>query len=763
MKQKVKTSIGIAGFAVGFSVFITTLLFVNREYNIDTCYDNYKNIYRITENSSGKRNADLDYDLYDILKEHYSGIEMVCPVRQKGKWPFMFRTNKTFIKTSSFVSTTNDFFKMFSIKTVKRSGKEPFANENSVVLTQSTAAKLFPNQEPLGESIVFMGGIQLTVTAIIEDLPDGSSFSADLLLNAENSGLRFGKIRKNGKGINPINHFIQLGNDVDYKQVEQAINKTLAKYSIHDDPIVLQPIQDIYLSDKIIGDYNKKGNRQLIILLEGIAILILLVAFINYIHFILSMQLSTKKAVVIKRIHGISIRSLYSYFLSESLLLIGASLLLAFVFAIFQLPLINSIFKIDLNIKQVFNPTLIAIWGGVILFIILLLSFFSVKSATRKTKNGNLVSEYSKGSISYKSILTTFQLAVSIILIACAIVVNMQLKFMKDHSLGFDSEQLVRIDLPSTFNSFQVLKDKVNQLAFVKNSSWSNGAPGYINNTSRLQIGEKTILLNGIYGDKDFLNTMNIKRIEGSDFWDSGKDTLCMVNESFMKESGCKTLDDLWQLNKKIEGRFKIVGVVEDFSITSFHSLIEPCYIAFAEENHCFLNVRLSQGNIPEMIRQLKKVWNEIIPNQPFEVVFYDDHFDSLYKKEERYGTAVLYLSLITILITCLGILGQIIHCSIIRTKEIGIRKVNGAKISEILTLLNKDFIKWVAIAFVIATPIAYYSMNLWLQNFAYKTELSWWIFALAGILALGIALLTVSWQSWRAATRNPVEALRYE
>jgi putative ABC transport system permease protein len=175
------------------------------------------------------------------------------------------------------------------------------------------------------------------------------------------------------------------------------------------------------------------------------------------------------------------------------------------------------------------------------------------------------------------------------------------------------------------------------------------------------------------------------------------------------------------------------------------------------------LSLRLTPGNIGQQIDQLRKIWKNLLPNDPMEFTFYDDQFQAMYVKEDKLAKSITFFSIIAIVLTCMGILGQIFLISLNRTKEIGIRKINGAKVSEILTMLNKDFIKWVAIAFVVACPIAYYAMNKWLENFAYKTTLSWWIFALAGLLALGIALLTVSWQSWRAATRNPVEALRYE
>jgi len=207
-----------------------------------------------------------------------------------------------------------------------------------------------------------------------------------------------------------------------------------------------------------------------------------------------------------------------------------------------------------------------------------------------------------------------------------------------------------------------------------------------------------------------------------------------------------------------------VIGILNDFKFESYHSTVEPLALIFDGGQYSnVLSVRLAPGNAGQDIGQIRKIWESISPYEPFSFIFYDDLFQSMYEKEEKLASSITFFSLIAIALTCMGILVQIFMICLNRVKEIGIRKINGARISEVMVMLNRDFVKWVAIAFVIATPIAWYVMNKWLENFAYKTELSWWIFALAGVLALGIALLTVSWQSWRAATRNPVEALRYE
>jgi putative ABC transport system permease protein len=259
------------------------------------------------------------------------------------------------------------------------------------------------------------------------------------------------------------------------------------------------------------------------------------------------------------------------------------------------------------------------------------------------------------------------------------------------------------------------------------------------------------------------METMGFELLDGRNFMAGDKDQACIMNEEAVKRYGWDNIEGK-KFNNGREGGYKVVGVVNNFNVESLHAGITPVALIY-EPSRKFntLSLRLMPGNVGQQIEQLRKVWKEILPDDPMEFTFYNDQFQAMYVKEEKLAKSVTFFSLIAIVLTCMGILGQIFLISLNRTKEIGVRKVNGAKESEILILLNKDFVIWVVVAFIIATPIAYYAMNKWLENFAYKTELSWWIFALAGLLALGIALLTVSWQSWRAATRNPVEVLRYE
>ena len=273
----------------------------------------------------------------------------------------------------------------------------------------------------------------------------------------------------------------------------------------------------------------------------------------------------------------------------------------------------------------------------------------------------------------------------------------------------------------------------------------------------------KSITFNCIYVGDNYINTMEMELLEGRDFLEGDLNKSCLINEEAFKQFGWESLEGK-RFNNGQDGGFEVIGIIKNFKFESYHNAVEPLALLFAGADFAnVLSVRLSPGNTGQQIDQINKVWKSISPYEPFSFIFYDDFFQSMYDKEEKLASSITFFSLIAIALTCMGILGQIFMICLTRVKEIGIRKINGAKISGILLMLNRDFIFWFGIAFIIAVPVSIYIGNKWLANFAYKTSLNWWIFALAGVIALIIILVTVSWQSWRAATRNPVEALRYE
>lgn len=341
-------------------------------------------------------------------------------------------------------------------------------------------------------------------------------------------------------------------------------------------------------------------------------------------------------------------------------------------------------------------------------------------------------------------------------------VIFKQLNFVKHSDLGFDRELLVRINIPNKFQNTASLMQEIKQLPFVKSSSISKGCPGMIGLKMGSNNGEKSFFVNCINVGDSYLETMGIKLLKGRNFMNSDLNKACLLNEEALKQLGWNNFE-----GKKYNGmerEYDVIGVVKDFKFQSYHQSIEPLALLFdVVDDGNILSVKFLPGNVGQHIDQIRKIWKRLSPYEPLNLTFYDDFFQSLYSKEEKIASSITFFSMIAIVLTCMSLLGQIFMICLSRIKEIGIRKINGASISEVMVMLNRDFAVVTAIAFLIACPISYYAMYQWLQNFAYKTELSWWIFALAGIVAVTVAVLTVSWQSWRTATRNPVESLRYE
>ncbi len=761
LKSKLYSAIIIGGFSIGFTAFFLIALFYNSEHNINTCYDNHQNIYRIYDIKRNRFN--LDYELYPTIKNNYPEVENACPFEYVAGFEFTVKDSETnnSVLVDKLIVTSNTFFEVFSVTMLSGISDIPFSVPNSIVVSRSFAKKLYGDENPLGKRIVhdFFTGV---ITAIIEDFPQNSSFKGEILLNSENKEYQLSQSSHNGISIYPTHHFLAMDAKADKDLFAKKLNATIGQYNSNTDSLALQKLTDIYLSDLPMKDAHRKGNAKMLRVFFFIAILIILLSSANYLNYTTSMQFAKMKVIGIYKTNGAGMSRLIASSFIEVSFGIFISLLLSVILSFVFLPYSNVLFGREIlfsntNYSQLIK-TLVTVLIGIIvinsLAPIYILSKFNVTDFLKEKYKSN------KKQLGKQSILV-FQLTVSIALIVVVISLFKQIQFVKNHDLGFDKEHLVRIDLPQSIRNTHVIANETRKLPSVQGSTLSFGYPGWINRRLGANIENSNFSVNCIYVSEDYLETMGINLVDGRDFLPSDQGKTCLMNESAIKQFKWDNIE-----NKKFDngGGFMVIGKIKDFNFKSLHSAIDPVALIYDPAgNFNTLSVRLVPGDISKQIAQIKKLWNKLVPDDPMNFTFYDDQFQALYNKEEKLAKSVTLFSLIAVILTCMGILGQIFIESLKKTKEIGIRKVNGAKITEVLAMLNKDFVKWVAIAFVIACPIAYYAMNKWLENFAYKTTLSWWIFALAGVLALGIALLTVSWQSWRAATRNPVEALRYE
>jgi putative ABC transport system permease protein len=740
-------------------------LYSYKEYTVDKGFPGHSTIYRLIDTKTNS--SRIDFEFAQTLMEQYSDIKLAIPlnyVSLSEENVFIKTLNSTdYIKSKAMISTTNDFFKAFSVPIVAGNPAAPFADLNSVVITKSTANRLFGKTDAVGEIINFSDIFELPVSAVSEDLPVNSSFDTDIFYNGENKKFRFSNSTYNGIKYSPLDIYVQLNEQTDAERFADLVNQKMPANKSRLENIRLQPLTDIYLESGVEGNRNKAGSKAMIRIFLSIAILILLLSVINYVNFSLSKQLSTLKEIAIKVTNGAGTGHLRAYYLIDVTISVLIAFSLAWEITILILPFASQLLGTSLEIKWLFSPVLISSILLIVFTVILISSFAPVYIISKFDVQRLFGKKQSATGKQFgKKTLTMFQLSTAIALLIGLIVIQKQIYFVKSTDLGFDKEHLMRIDFQKDMKNVDALKQRIDQLPFVQNSACSLGAPGGVYMTMSSDLSDKSNFdVDCINVDDKFLETFGIHLLQGRKFKTSDLGYSCYINETAYKQFGWDNLENR-TFNNGREGGFRVIGVVNDFNVASLHAEMTPVCLMYTS-NYTSVSIKLMQGNLPEQMKQLKTVWNEFVPDNPMIFTFYDAFFDAFYKKEEREGKAIATFSIITFIITCLGLMGQIFQTTNARTKEIGIRKVNGAKVSEILTMLNKDFVKWVVIAFVIATPIAYYFMNKWLENFAFKTELSWWIFAVAGVLALGIALLTVSWQSWRAATRNPVEALRYE
>ncbi|MFB6341704.1 ABC transporter permease [Saccharicrinis sp. FJH62] len=773
MKNKLISLINIIGFGFGISVCLALTIYVLNEFSYDRFHQNYNNIYRLVDDKNSSR---IDYRVKDILSSNFAEVEDAC-ISQRLDMQLPVRVNDQGFYLNDIMSVDNNFFKTFSFVFKEGDPKHAFKNINSAVITESTAERIFGNEDPMGKEIIINAKNEpVTISGILYDFPENSSIYADLLVNAQNSKFKFAfgarSLEDQSSYRWPFTIYVQLSRNTDVAAFAQKLQNNDI-YKRYVESLTLLPLKDIYLRDHTTGkgSATKKGNLAVIKLLSGIALIILVLSLINYMNLTVSRYSMQFRQISVRKILGATLKNLKFQFIAESLLLTSIALAIGVFILFLMSPLYYMLFNGDFSLRILWSfPTgLIIISAFFILGLLSGIGCFMMVKYLKNTPSINSNMLPLKGDSHVKQALAIFQFAASIVLIICISVITRQIDYVKHKDPGFKSDQLLNITLPNInsqdYSKALVFFDRLKSSPYINSITASEGTPGDVGSHASPNIADKpdkNMAVSYIRADTSFLKTFDLKIIKGRDLMPGDYGNVCMINKSAYEYFEWNDLDNKKFNNWRPEG-FKIIAVVNDFNFSSLHEAIAPLCIVFTDTRPTNLSVQLGGGSINPAMEYIKSEWKSLLPQYPLTYEFYDDWFQKQYIQEEQLAKSIGIFAIIAIVISCSGILGLVIFSSQRRIKEIGIRKVNGAKISEVMVMLNKNFIKWVAIAFILATPIAWYTMNKWLDNFAYKTNLSWWIFALAGLLALGIALLTVSFQSWKAATKNPIESLRYE
>lgn len=775
--QKLFTFVNLTGLTIGIVAASLILIYISYELSFDRFNRNSKRIFRVyltyTRGGVNSAYAQCQYQLASFLKNKFPEIEKTVRIIQIPKGLVTSDDKNSF--EDKIVMADSSIFDVFTFHLLIGNPKEVLAQPNSVVLTESMAEKYFGKSDPIGKTIRYNKATNLTVTGLMKNISECTHLKFEMIVSMSSAKNFFESGFLENK-MSPVAFTYLLVNpNIDNERFNQLLGEATKEANNGDwenNLYHIQPLTSIHLHSDMGGEYASNNNIKNIYILGTIAFLILIIACINYINLSFSVNSQRSVELGMRKIMGARKRQLILLYISDSFVLVGLSVIISFFIIRDLLKWFSGFVGADL-INNISAGNLILEIALLFLSITLITGVTSGWISSLKCPMDTLKKPliHGKDSIGAQGILVLFQFGISIALIASSIIVNRQMTYIKNKNLGLSKEQLMIIPL-----SDKEIKSKIESLKQELLSNPNILSAGAVSDLP----GEMTMVTTALYEgrneqayltipflevDKDFVKTFGVKLKEGYPLGDVScpyVGTQYLLNESAVKKIGWVA-----PIGKKFSCYWGkegfVTGIIRDFHFKSLHEEIEPLFLYTRMDDYNYLAVKLNTTGISGSVNFVKQLWNKLAPNSPFEYFFYDNFYDQLYKKEALFGKIIFIFSMIAIFIACMGLFGLAAFFSEKRTKEIGIRKVNGATIIEIMTMLNMDFVKWVFVAFIIATPVAWYAMNKWLQAFAYKTELSWWIFGLSGMLALIIAIMTVSWQSWMAATKNPVEALRYE
>ena len=779
--------INLLGLTIGITSFILIILWINTETSYDNFHKNADNIYRV------------DYLLYEegILEQHSAsgstGIgkeifnaypEVVDYTRFTRSESLIKYGEKTF-KEKNLLYAQSSFFNLFTFPLSDGIADSSILAINHAVITEETANKYFGDENPIGKMITVDGTNDFEITGIVKSIPKNSHFKFDILLSYDNL-IKASRSWENSWVNERVYSYIQVSPGADIKalqaklpEIPESFIGRRMKEAFYLLEYKLVKLTDIHLHSSVSNELEINGNYKSVVALGIVALLVLLIAFINYINLSTSRAIERAHEVGVRKVSGALKSDLIYQFMTESGLLNLMALIVSLSFVLLALPFFKQIMQSPLHLDYFLILTLfiiLLVTGSLFTGLLpaIYISHFSPGLVLKGKKPTG-----SQWIIRLKNYLVVFQFTISIILIMGTLTIFRQIDFMQNHDLGFNIDGLIvlegpRIIRPDTtktnMNSLESFKNEVKALSTVINITSTSSVPGNEIKNSRVygipvegRNTEKKLEL--YYIDDQFFSTYDLKLLAGDNFSKSIKEetTYIILNEAALKyydfDNAATTVGKILRGGNR---QVTIKGVVNDFNQQSLKELPRPIGF-FSQPSNVYFTVKANLNGINKLIPELERIWTSHFPGNPFSYFFLNDFYYQQYSADQRFSGLFLVSSILAIIIACLGLSGLSAYSIVRRTKEIGIRKSTGSGIIQIMVLLNKDFITWVLISFVIACPVAWFTMNNWLQNYAYRIGMSWWIFGLAGITALIIALITVSWQSWQAAKRNPVEALRYE
>jgi putative ABC transport system permease protein len=784
IKNKVFSVINVLGLALSLSAFWLLALYVADELSYDRYHENAEHIYRLSSHGKWDNNefniTGTSGPTASALKSEYP--EIAQTVRLDAEGGGIISYEQKHIKVDDIFFADKSFFEIFSVDFLAGNPLTALTRPQSIVLTKDLAIKLFGSTErALNKTLTFDKNSPTLVTAVIDNIPGNSHFTY--------SGLRsFPDDYKTEWGDFSLYTYILLKKNADPVMLQNKLPGFVKKH-LHNPAyevnysLKLQPLTSIHLHSALSYEIGSNKSMQLIYVLSAIGLLILLIAFINYTNITTARASTRIREIAVRKVLGSERKNLISLFLTESVLLILIAALLSLVLVNVSIHSFNGLTAKELNMWKFGLPETLLVLTGLSLFIAVIgglypaifMSGFKTISSL-KNQMDDLTFQ-----ILFRKSLVVFQFTITIIMIVCSMVIYRQLNFMLHKNLGFNKNQVLTFHIDDVkirqkiheLETALAASSAIKGIAVAGNPIGNNNiGMGSFNVEHQGAIDPNTTLAYTLQVDENFIPTMEITLLQGRNFqplYSRDSTQALIINEAFANKWG-------WQnaINKRIQfgednaGKpmiARVIGVVKNFHIYSLQHQIEPMVLQLPSSNiqKDNLYIRIDPQHTKSTLNFIEQTFKKFSPDSPFDYQFLDQNFQKQYLAEERQGKILLIFTLLTISIACLGLFGLIAFTAQQRVKEIGIRKVLGASISQVVSLLSADLLKLVLLSTLIATPIAFFIMQLWLENFAYRTTISWWIFAAAGSIAVLIAMLTLSFQAIKAAIANPVKSLRSE
>ncbi|MDW7692433.1 ABC transporter permease [Flammeovirgaceae bacterium SG7u.111] len=787
-KKKLYSFINITGLGVGMACCILILLYVKHELSYDQYHTNLHSIYRVlhaykSQGEKGKPTNPEDYQVWGsapvgpALIKDFPEVESYFRFTSPSNWLFEYEDKR--FQEDNIVFADSNAFEMFSWKMIAGDPATALDEPYSIVLTEKVAKKFFGEEDPIGKTLR-EGETAIKVTGVMENVPANSHFTFDGLVSMSTfRDFRPGIFDSWGY-VDFYTYFI-LQENASIANLKSKTSEFVDRYTgdweDSDYEITFEPMADAYLHSEAARQPGETGSIANLTIFSSVALFILLIACINFINLSTSRSLERAKEVGIRKVVGARRYTLIGQFLSEFILLSLFAAALAMVLVVLLSPVLQDISGKPISYKSLLVWENLPIATGVILLIGLLAGSYPALLLSRfqPTKVLKGAFKSSGGGIALRKGLVVFQFSLSIALMVGTAVVFSQLQYLRNHDLGFDQEQMVIVDFAwdsEVKRQMDAIKQTYLSNPDVVSIASSRAVPGGFLPNAGTYIeapdGTKTMYSPTIYEiDQDFISNYKIELAAGRSFsrdfpMDSAQ--ALMINEAAAKMWGYSNPEDI--VGKEFDQWGKsgtVIGVVKDFNYKSLHKSVEPLSLRYDPRSLRKFSIKINSKDIPKTIAELEKTWDELVPHRPFLYSFLDDSFNKQYQADNRFGQIFGVFACIAILIACLGLFGLTAYTTSQRTKEIGIRKVLGASVGNIVALLSIGFLKLFFIALLIAIPLSWYVMTRWLEGFAYQVGLRVELFALAGIGTLSIALLTISWQSIKAALANPVKSLKSE